>query len=121
MMLVMLNRKDRREAYTRALQLEQIVSRIVDIITPTHPQEASELVAYTHEMLRCLRASNGCVGSKRGRRESIQAAVWMVEVMIILNGLDACSGRALITAAIEVLERVEEALRAEGSLPPVRD
>ncbi|MGQ0814099.1 MAG: hypothetical protein ACT4O1_06495 [Gemmatimonadota bacterium] len=114
--------KHTRDAYNNALQFEHLVIRILDGITASHPQEANELAEYTNRMLRCLRHSNNCVGTKHGQQESIQAAVWMVEALIILNHLnDNGVERALITAAIEVLERIEDALRAEGSLPRVRD
>ncbi|MGQ0563243.1 MAG: hypothetical protein ACT443_15390 [Gemmatimonadota bacterium] len=111
-----------REAYKGALQFEHVALRILNGITATHPQQADELAEYTNQMLRCVRRSNHCVGTKKGQQESIQAAVWMVELLIVLNDLrDTDAERALITAAIEILERVEEALRAEGSLPPVRE
>jgi hypothetical protein len=111
-----------RDAYKSAVQFERIVFRILDGITATHPSEADELAEYTNQMLRCLRRSNNWVGTKRGNHESIQAAVWMVEALIILKGLDNNRvERALVTAGIELLERTEDALRAEGSLPPARD
>ena len=111
-----------REAHNAALQFERLVCRILDRITATNRGEAEELAEYTNQLLRCLRRSNNVVGTKRGQQQSIQAAVWMVEVLIVLETLkDRNAERALITAAIEVLERIEAALRAEGSLPPVRD
>ena len=46
----------------------------------------------------------------------------MVEALIILEDLkDEAVERPLITAAIEMLERTEDAMRAEGLLPPARD
>ena len=111
-----------REAYKSALQFEHIVFRILGRITATHPNEAHELAEYTNQMLRCLRRSNHCIGTNRGQHESIQAAVWMVEALIILSELrDYKVERALVTAAIELLERTEDHLRSEGSLPPARD
>jgi len=98
------------------------VVRILDGITATHPREARELAEYMNQMLCCFRRSNNCVRTERGRQESVQAAVWMVEALIILiqlhdNGVE----RALVTASIEVLEHVESNLRVEGSLPPALD
>jgi hypothetical protein len=111
-----------RGAYNAALQFERLVCRILDDITALHPREADELAEYTNQMLRCLRRSNHCVGTRRGQQQSIQAAVWMVEALLVLEYLkDRNVERALITAAIEVLERTEDALRAEGSLPPARE
>jgi hypothetical protein len=111
-----------RPAYSAALQFERLVYRMLDSITATHPREAGELAEYTNQLLRCLRRSNDCVGTTKGQQQSVQAAVWMVEALIILEDLkDANLERALITAAFEVLERAEDALRAEGSLPPARD
>lgn len=111
-----------RDAYKSALQFERIVLRLLDRVTATHPDQAYELAEYTNQMLRCLRRSNNCIGTKRGNYESIQAAVWMVEALIILKELDDNRvERALVTSAIELLERTEGHLRAEGSLPPARD
>lgn len=111
--------QSRREAYNSALRFEHLVCRILDGITASHPQEANELAEYTNHMLRCLRNSNSCMGTKKGQKESLQAAVWMVETLIILNDLkDNRVERALVTAAIELLERIEDAMREEGSLPP---
>jgi hypothetical protein len=115
---VMRERRSGREAYNAALQVEQLVLRILDVITTTHPEVANELTEYTNQMLRCLRRSNHCIGTQKGCAESVQAAVWMVEMLIILNYLkDNNVERARIMAATELLERVEEALRMEGSLP----
>lgn len=114
--------QSRREAYNAALRFEHLVCRILDGITASHPEEANELAEYTNQMLRCLRKSNGCIGTKEGQKESLQAAVWMVEALIILNDLkDNHVERALVTAAIELLECSEDALREEGSLPPAID
>lgn len=111
-----------REAYTVALQFERLVFRILDGITAEHPREAEELAEYTNQMLYCLRRSNRCIGTKKGVRNSIQAAVWMVEILIVMMSLkESKVERALIAAGIELLERIESALRAEGSLPPARD
>lgn len=118
----MSNPKYDRAAYHAALQFEHLVFRILDRSTAKHLHAADELAQYTHQMLRCLRKSNTCVGTKRGQEESIQAAVWLVELLIVLNDLSDSGGdHALITAGMEILERIEEALRAEGSLPPARD
>ena len=115
-------RKNHRAAYDLALQFEHLALRIVDAVQATHPEEADELTEYTNGMLSCFRRSNGCVATDHGRQESFQAAVWMVEAQITLNALnDADVESALITAASELLERMEYALRAEGSLPPVRE
>lgn len=111
-----------RDAYNIALQFEHLVLLILDAVTTTHPREADELAEYTNQMLRCLRRSNKCVGTSKGREQSVQAAVWLVEALIILNDLQGSSaGCAEVTAAIEVMERIEDALRDEGSLPPARD
>lgn len=111
-----------RVAYTTALQFERLVLRILDGIRVSYPGEANELADYTNQMMRCFRRSNNCVGTKHGQHESVQAAVWMVEALIILNELhDNGIERALVTASIEVLERVESDLRVEGSLPPALD
>ena len=111
-----------RDAYKAALNFEHLVSLILDGIGGTHPREADELAEYTRHLLRCVRSSNHCVGTRKGQQRSVQAAVWMVEALIILHDLqDSNVQRALVTAAIEVLERVENALRGEGSLPPARD
>ena len=111
-----------RIAYKIALQFERLVLRIVNAISATHPHQAGELEEYTNQMLRRLRRSNNCVGTEQGRQESVDAAVWMVEVLIVLNELrDNDVESALVTAAIEVLERVESELRVEGSLPPALD
>jgi hypothetical protein len=46
----------------------------------------------------------------------------MVEALIVLHDLkDNNVERVVVTAAAELLERVEDALREEGSLPPERD
>jgi hypothetical protein len=111
-----------RIAYHIALQFQQLAVRIVDEIRPTHRRLARELEEYTNEMLSCLRRSNNCVGTEQGRQESVQAAVWMVDALIVLTKLhDNHVERALVTASIEVLERVETELRVEGSLPPALD
>jgi hypothetical protein len=101
-----------REAYAAALQFEHIAYQILEKITPLVPELADALSEYTRKMLRCMR---------RGPKEGLKAAVWMVEVLIVLDELrDAKIEPALITAATEILERIEEELREEGSLPPAR-
>jgi hypothetical protein len=108
-----------REAYIEALRVGQLVMRILDAITATHPRDARELARYTNRMLKWLRRSNDCVGTRKGRDASLQAAVAMVEALILLNYLkDHGIEVARILAVSELLERVEDALRAEGSLPP---
>jgi hypothetical protein len=110
--------ESKRTAFNTALQFDRLVVRILDGIKRTHPLESSDLAEYTNEMMCCLRRSNNCVHTEQGRQESFQAAVWMVEALIILNDLhDNGVEYALVTAAIEVLERVESDLRIEGSLP----
>ena len=111
-----------REAYNAALRFERLLLRLINDITPTHPEEAAELAEYSNQMMRGLRRSNNCIGTKKGQQQSIQAAVWMVEVLIILNYLgDNNVARSQVTAAVELLERIEEALRVECSLPPARE
>lgn len=111
-----------RAAYTTALQFEQLLLRILDKTSVSDSYAAHELIEYTRRMLRSLRRSNNCVGTIKGNEESIQAAVWMVELLIILEDLkENVSARPLVNAAGELLERIEEALRVEGSLPPARD
>jgi hypothetical protein len=111
-----------RAAYGTAKRFEHHVLRILDRITATHPQAANELAEYTNQMLKCLRRSNSCIGTKKGQHHSIQAGVWMVEALIVLHDLkDNNVERVVVTAAAELLERVEDALREEGSLPPERD
>ena len=109
-------------AFSTALQFEHLALRVADHVYATHPQPADELAEYTNQMLRCFRRSTNCVDPKKAQQESIQAAVWMVEALIILEDLkDEAVERPLITAAIEMLERTEDAMRAEGLLPPARD
>jgi hypothetical protein len=111
-----------RPAYTTALQFEQIMFRILEITSNTHSYAADQLIEYTRQMLRSLRRSNNAIGTIKGNEESIQAAVWMVELLIVLEDLkENHQARPLVNAAGELLERIEEALRAEGSLPPARD
>jgi hypothetical protein len=112
----------KRPAYYNALQFEHLVVRILDGIRIKRPRASRDLEEYTSEMLRCFRRSNNCPGTEQGRQESFRAAVWMVEVLIVLINLQNKGvERALITAAIEVAERIESDLRAEGALPPALD
>ena len=111
--------KHAREAYTIALQCEHLIQQLVDKFIGPCPREAKALAAYTRRMMQSLRRSNDCVGTERGRQHSLQAMVWMVEALIMLNMFyEADAERVLVDAAREMMERVEEALREEGSLPP---
>jgi hypothetical protein len=116
------NKAHSREAYDAALRFEHVALQITDRVRSAHREDAEEIAEYTNEMLRCLRLSNNRIKTKKGHDATIQAAVWMVEVLIILQRLgDEDVERPLVTTAIELLERVEDALRREGSLPPALD